>query len=434
MAVRERLLSGERAVVQVLQGMGGLGKTQLAAEYAHRFAASYDSVWWITAEQPGFISDQIAELAIELGAVSAGTDTTMAVRTVMAELRGRSGWLLIFDNAQIPNHVTPWLPGGANGHVLITSRMGGWGEIASRIEVGIFTRNESVAMLCGRVPGLGEADALRLAEELGDLPLTVARAAMYLAENSEPASDYQAALSALENITKQGWYVREGKLVVGGPTRATTAAPVERPDAAISKAFLLDKLNERAQADIQSNPLTDAASRKAVLVIYGHDQEANKAIFDWLRAIGLQPREWGQLIEDSGSASPYIGQILERAFRSAQAIIALFTPDEFVIGRAESNKEDAWRLQSRPNVLIEAGMALITHPQRTVLVMLGNMDLPSDLAGRHYIKLDGTPGRLNELANRLEGAGCELDRTGADWLDPSRFPDRTIIYPNPSAD
>src|SRR5512140_3824798 len=50
-AVRERLLAGDRAVVQALRGMGGVGKTQLAVEYAHRFAAHYDLVWWINSEQ-----------------------------------------------------------------------------------------------------------------------------------------------------------------------------------------------------------------------------------------------------------------------------------------------------------------------------------------------------------------------------------------------
>ena len=46
-AVRERLLAGDRAVVQALQGMGGVGKTQLAVEYAHRFAGTYDLAWWV---------------------------------------------------------------------------------------------------------------------------------------------------------------------------------------------------------------------------------------------------------------------------------------------------------------------------------------------------------------------------------------------------
>jgi hypothetical protein len=129
--VRERLLAGERAVVQALHGIGGVGKSQLAAEYAHRFAGDYDVAWWIAAEQPGLIGDQLALLAAELGCVPAGADTSAAVRAARAELRARGRWLLVFDNAENPEDVAPWLPGGAAGHVLITSRMGDWTEIAA---------------------------------------------------------------------------------------------------------------------------------------------------------------------------------------------------------------------------------------------------------------------------------------------------------------
>jgi predicted nucleotide-binding protein len=164
------------------------------------------------------------------------------------------------------------------------------------------------------------------------------------------------------------------------------------------------------------------------MVIYGHDEEANGALFDWLRAIGLQPREWGQLVSDSGAASPYIGQVLERAFELAQAVVAFFTPDEHVIARDAPGGEKKWRLQARPNVLIEAGMALVTHPDRTVLVLLGDQELPSDLAGRHYIRLSRTsPAPLHDLATRLTRAGCDTDLTGGDWLRADRFPDRDHV-------
>jgi predicted nucleotide-binding protein len=172
---------------------------------------------------------------------------------------------------------------------------------------------------------------------------------------------------------------------------------------------------------------TFAKNRNAVMVIYGHDQEANDALFQWLRAIGLQPKEWSQLIELSGSGSPYIGQVLERAFQNVQAVVALFTPDEQV--RAMDSK--TWRLQARPNVLIEAGMALITHPDRTIFITLGPQELPSDLAGRHYIRLDGSVRSLNDLANRLQSAGCDIDRSGGHWLDPAIFPNRDTVPTRP---
>jgi predicted nucleotide-binding protein len=189
------------------------------------------------------------------------------------------------------------------------------------------------------------------------------------------------------------------------------------------------------QGRLAQNPdsLSFADDRKVVMVIYGHDKEANTALFDWLRAIGLRPREWSQLVRASGNASPYIGEILDQAFKDAQAVIAFFTPDEHAIGRTASGADtNAWRLQARPNVLFEAGMALVTHPKRTVLAVLGPQELPSDLAGRHYIRLSHTsPEPLYQLATRLSDAGCDTDLGGTDWLNPRRLPDRDKLTQHP---
>jgi predicted nucleotide-binding protein len=162
--------------------------------------------------------------------------------------------------------------------------------------------------------------------------------------------------------------------------------------------------------------------KKVVMVVYGHDTEANEALFVWLQRIGLQPKEWSQLVGRTGSASPYIGQVLERAFEDAQAVVAFFTPDERVTAM-----DGSVRRQARPNVFIEAGMALVTHPERTVLITLGHPGLPSDLAGRHYVQLNGTPGPLNEIASRLETAGCDVDRKGSRWLESKIFPSRDDV-------
>jgi hypothetical protein len=207
-SIRERLLAGDRAVVQALHGMGGVGKTQLAAEYAHRFASGYDVVWWISAEQAGLISDQITGLAAELGCAPPDADTKSASRAVMAELRARSRWLLVFDNAKQPVDLTSWLPGSSTGHVLITSRLRDWTEIAGTIEIGVFARAESLAVLRTRVGALTEHDANRLAEALGDLPLGVAQAAGYLAATGMSTGEYLDLLS-----TRAAEILNEGRPV-----------------------------------------------------------------------------------------------------------------------------------------------------------------------------------------------------------------------------
>src|ERR1700746_347107 len=158
--VRGRLLAGDRAVVQALHGMGGVGKTQLAAEYAHRFAGAYDLAWWIDAEQGKLIGDQVAALGLSLGCVEAGAGTEAMGVAVLAELRRRGRGLLVFDNAEAPADVAPWLPGGG-GHVLITSRQRGWDEVAAPVEVDVLARDGSGAILQTRVAALpGAAEGL----------------------------------------------------------------------------------------------------------------------------------------------------------------------------------------------------------------------------------------------------------------------------------
>jgi hypothetical protein len=154
--VREQLLAGGKTVVYALHGMGGVGKTQLAAEYAHRFATAYDLAWWINSEQAGLIGDQFAALGLALGYVQAGAEIEVVRAKVLAKLRERDRWLLVFDNAENPAEVTPWLPGGG-GHVLITTRRPGWAEVARQVEVAVLARPDSVKLLRNRVDGLAEA-------------------------------------------------------------------------------------------------------------------------------------------------------------------------------------------------------------------------------------------------------------------------------------
>lgn len=191
--VRAELSSGERTVVQALHGMGGIGKTQLAIEYAHRFADDYDLVWWISAEKPELIAAQFAPMIDALGWPRAGGPEELR-HAVRSALREHHRWLLVFDNAESPEDTAGWLP-GATGHVLITSRAGGWDEIAVPVEIGVLNRSESVALLLLRLPHLGEKDARQVAEALGDLPLALAQAAGFMAQTGITAVGYVGLVS-----------------------------------------------------------------------------------------------------------------------------------------------------------------------------------------------------------------------------------------------
>ncbi|MEW1778344.1 FxSxx-COOH system tetratricopeptide repeat protein [Streptomyces sp. NPDC086777] len=185
---------GDSRTPYTLYGLGGVGKTQIALEYAHRFAAAYDLVWWIPAEQGELIVSALADLGSTLG-LRVGEDATQAAEQVCAYLRHRSAtlrWLLVFDNADEPHEVSPYLPGG--GHVLITSRNRNWREHGEAQEIAPFLREESIDHLLRRVTGLTAEDADRVAEALGDLPLAVEQAGAWLAETGTPVGDYLTEL------------------------------------------------------------------------------------------------------------------------------------------------------------------------------------------------------------------------------------------------
>jgi hypothetical protein len=202
--LRQRLRAGEHTlVVQALHGLGGVGKTQLAIEYAHRFATDYGVVWWVDAEQPVLIATQLAALAEPL-ALPTGRPVGEAVNLVLAELRRRSSWLLIFDNAQRPQDLVDYQPGGS-GHVLVTSRYPGWGGLGGRLEVDVLARAETVALLHRRLPELDEALADQLAAELGDLPLAAAQAAGYLESTGlDPAAYLRRFRAHREDLLARG--------------------------------------------------------------------------------------------------------------------------------------------------------------------------------------------------------------------------------------
>jgi hypothetical protein len=119
--VGRRLADGPVAVVAV-RGLGGMGKSQVALEYAHRMRASgrYRVAGWVRADSAVTVAEDLAAMAPPLGLAADGPAGEMAA-SVVAALGSRRDWLVVFDNAQAPGDLVGMLPGGA-GHVLITSR------------------------------------------------------------------------------------------------------------------------------------------------------------------------------------------------------------------------------------------------------------------------------------------------------------------------
>jgi tetratricopeptide (TPR) repeat protein len=189
----------------VLYGLGGVGKTEIATEYAHRYADDYEIVWWVRADQEDTIQASLVGLGTRLQLPSVNpVDRDRAIPLVIGALQSgepHSRWLLIFDDVAAPEKIRQYIPRG--GHVIVTSRINEWKQVLSTdgIEVTQFGRADTVSFLRQRVPQLRpSADAAaetsaatnadRLADALGDLPLAAEHAASYLTQTGLSVGEY----------------------------------------------------------------------------------------------------------------------------------------------------------------------------------------------------------------------------------------------------
>jgi tetratricopeptide (TPR) repeat protein len=187
-------MSGEDASrhVQALYGLGGVGKTQTAVEYAYRYADAYRIVYWLRAEEIASTWLDYAALARAIGLNVPKDASLETVRHLLRRhLEGRSDYLLIFDNAGSAAGIREFLPTPCRGSVLITSRNPNWGSLARSAAVHGLTREESVQFLrrrTGRVDA--ESSIKKLAQALGDLPLALEQAGALIHESRISFNEY----------------------------------------------------------------------------------------------------------------------------------------------------------------------------------------------------------------------------------------------------
>lgn len=172
---------------------------------------------------------------------------------------------------------------------------------------------------------------------------------------------------------------------------------------------------------------TKSKAGNRVFVVYGRNEKIRKALFALLRSLGVQPIEWNKALALTKQGSPYVGQVVEAAFKNAKVIVVLFTPDdeaklktEFT-KRGEPSFERRLTGQPRPNVLFEAGMAFGRQPATTILVQVGKVRAVSDVAGRHIVHLGNDMGSRQEFVGKLKTAGLSVDDIGKDWHTEGDF-------------
>ncbi|MEV7614983.1 FxSxx-COOH system tetratricopeptide repeat protein [Streptomyces sp. NPDC089799] len=208
-ALREALAEAPPgASVVTLLGLSGVGKTQIATEYAYRFASEYDVVWWVPAEDRPTLRERLADLAPELGLPRGAGSYGEQIRAVLEALRRGnpySRWLMVFDGCDNPDDLADLLPAGA-GDVIITSRNHEWASRRTHlVQVPLYARPESITFIRRRALRLTAGEADQLAEALEDYPLALDQTAGWLADSPLTVSDYlnllQRRLDSREAVT-----------------------------------------------------------------------------------------------------------------------------------------------------------------------------------------------------------------------------------------
>jgi tetratricopeptide (TPR) repeat protein len=188
---------------QAISGLGGIGKTQTAVEYAFRYQGDYQVIAWVKADEPGTLATEFSTLARLLNLpIMQEQDQAFVIESVRRWFHEHSGWLLIFDNADDLLMVKKFLPSSEKGHILLTTRSQTTGSIAQPVTLEKMPPEEGTLFLLHRSRLLDldtplerasptdVAKARELVREMDGLPLALDQAAAYIEETCCSLSDY----------------------------------------------------------------------------------------------------------------------------------------------------------------------------------------------------------------------------------------------------
>ncbi|HEY3208476.1 MAG TPA: toll/interleukin-1 receptor domain-containing protein [Actinomycetota bacterium] len=262
-ALRATFTSAERRPnVQVIRGGPGIGKTQLAIEYAYRYADKYRVVRWIRSDEPTSLAADLGGLAWALNLPERGSkDQSVLLESVRQWLRENQGWLLVFDKAPNPQQVLEALPLDATGHILITSPRTGAAEPG--ITLTGLSQDEAIEFLLKRTGQGDRASAAEIADRLEGLPLALEQSCAYMQAGNLSLSDY------LGEFDRREIRVREARIVHADPPSDRPASQVTTWDLSIlavqeaspAAVELLDLCAYLAPDDIPLGLFTDQIDR-----------------------------------------------------------------------------------------------------------------------------------------------------------------------------
>jgi NB-ARC domain len=193
----------ESAQAQAISGLGGIGKTQTAVEYAYRYRDEYHYVLWVNAATRDELITSFVGLAALLNLPEQKEQVqTKIVAAVKYWFTTHDGWLLIVDNADDLAMAGDFLPRGGKGHLLLTTRAHAIGSLANGIEVEKLDTQQGMLLLLQRArilrheASLDEAPladrtaAEAIVQEMDGLPLALDQAGAFIEETGCSVSDY----------------------------------------------------------------------------------------------------------------------------------------------------------------------------------------------------------------------------------------------------
>jgi len=191
------------ALTQAISGMGGIGKTQTAVEYAYRYQDDYECIYWIKAEsRESIISDFVTTAYLLDLPEQQEQEQSRVVAAVKRWFQENTGWLLIFDNADDLTIIRDFLPQGGKGHILLTTREQATGRIAQRIEIEKMEPEEGALFLLRRAAILAQDAPLedaspndheaarKIVQAMDGLPLALDQAGAFIDETQCSLTDY----------------------------------------------------------------------------------------------------------------------------------------------------------------------------------------------------------------------------------------------------